>query len=167
MLSDRKIPKKITLVHRTGKFRASPHSVDALMNKVGKKEINLYLNSNAININDQGVLINSKESEYFLKADKIFMFFGLIMSKSNIEYFESLGETNGLFNVNTENFLTSIPGVYAVGDCNTYPGKLKLILSGFHETTLAVQSAYKSIKGETPEFEYTTTSTNLLEKLKR
>ena len=167
LLSDRKIPKKITLVHRTGKFRASPHSVDALMNKVGKNEINLYLNSNAININDQGVLINSKESEYFLKADKIFMFFGLIMSKANIKYFENLWGINGLINVNTENFQTSIPGVYAVGDCNAYPGKLKLILSGFHETTLAVQSAYKNIKGEVPEFQYTTTSTNLIDLLKR
>jgi len=167
LLNERQIPKKLTLVHRTGKFRAAPHSVDALMDKVSKNEISLYLNSNAISINDKGVLINQKESEYFLNADKIYMFFGLIMSKANIESFEALWGINGLINVNTENFQTCIPGVYAVGDCNTYPGKLKLILSGFHETTLAVQSAYKRIKGETPEFQYTTTSTNLIEMLKR
>lgn len=167
LLSDRKITKKITLVHRTGKFRAAPHSVSTLMGKVAKNEINLYLNSNAVSINDQGILINQKRYEYFLKADKIFMFFGLFMSKANIEYFETLWGINGLINVNTENFQTIKPGVYAVGDCNTYPGKLKLILSGFHETTLAVQSAYKLIKGETPEFQYTTTSTNLIEMLKR
>ena len=84
-----------------------------------------------------------------------------------IKYFENLWGINGLINVNTENFQTSIPSVYAVGDCNAYPGKLKLILSGFHETTLAVQSAYKNIKGEVPEFQYTTTSTNLIDLLKR
>ena len=53
------------------------------MDKVSKNEISLYLNSNAISINDKGVLINQKESEYFLNADKIYMFFGLIMSKAN------------------------------------------------------------------------------------
>ena len=57
--------------------------------------------------------------------------------------------------------------IFAVGDCNIYPGKLKLILSGFHETTLAVQEAYRRIHKSDPEFMYTTTSTALQEKLKK
>ena len=69
-------------------------------------------------------------------------------------------------NVNTENFQTSKDGIFAVGDINDYPGKLDLILSGFHETTLAVQKAYKRIyPGERVPFGYTTSNTKLQKKL--
>ena len=68
--------------------------------------------------------------------------------------------------VNTENFQTSKDGIFAVGDINTYPGKLNLILSGFHETTLAVQKAFTRINpGERVPFGYTTSSTSIHEKL--
>ena len=68
--------------------------------------------------------------------------------------------------VNTENFQTSKPGIFAIGDINDYPGKLDLILSGFHETTLAVQEAYKRIyPGERVPFGYTTSNSKLHKKL--
>ena len=69
--------------------------------------------------------------------------------------------------VNTENFETDKEGIFAVGDINTYPGKLDLILCGFHETTLAVQEAFKRINpGERVPFGYTTSNKGLQEKLK-
>ena len=106
-------------------------------------------------------------SEYFVKADKIFMIFGLLTDANLVQGLpEDIYNDNKRIQVDTEKFQSSTPGIFAVGDCNDYPGKLKLILSGFHETTLAVQEAYRRIHKSDPEFMYTTTSTALQEKLK-
>ena len=96
------------------------------------------------------------------------MFFGLLTNLDTIPGIpEDIYDSDKRIPVDTEKFQTSTPGIFAVGDCNVYPGKLKLILSGFHEATLAVQEAYKRIHKSDPEFMYTTTSTALQEKLKK
>jgi thioredoxin reductase (NADPH) len=98
-------------------------------------------------------------------ADELIFLFGLNKKLGPILDWElELNEKK--INVNTENFQTSKDGIFAVGDINDYPGKLDLILSGFHETTLAVQKAYKRIyPGERVPFGYTTSNTKLQKKL--
>ena len=100
-----------------------------------------------------------------LKTDYVLGFFGLIMQLGPILDWDI--DLNGKkIKVNTENYQTNKDGIFAVGDINDYPGKLDLILSGFHETTLAVQEAYKRIHpGERVPFGYTTSNSKLQEKL--
>ena len=99
------------------------------------------------------------------EADELLFLFGL--NKKLGPILEWNLDLNGKkISVNTENFQTSKNGIFAVGDINDYPGKLDLILSGFHETTLAVQEAYKRIyPGERVPFGYTTSNSKLQEKL--
>jgi thioredoxin reductase (NADPH) len=99
------------------------------------------------------------------EADELIFLFGLNKKLGPILEWEI--DLNGKkISVNTENYQTSKDGIFAVGDINDYPGKLDLILSGFHETTLAVQEAYKRINpGERVPFGYTTSNSKLQEKL--
>ena len=98
-------------------------------------------------------------------ADELIFLFGLNKKLGPILDW-NLDLNGKKINVNTENYQTSKKGIFAVGDINQYPGKLDLILSGFHETTLAVQEAYKRIHpGERVPFGYTTSNSKLQEKL--
>ena len=98
-------------------------------------------------------------------ADELIFLFGLNKKLGPILDW-NLDLNGKKINVNTENYQTSKKGIFAVGDINHYPGKLDLILSGFHETTLAVQEAYKRIHpGERVPFGYTTSNSKLQEKL--
>ena len=98
-------------------------------------------------------------------ADELIFLFGLNKKLGPILDW-NLDLNGKKINVNTENYQTSNKGIFAVGDINQYPGKLDLILSGFHETTLAVQEAYKRIHpGERVPFGYTTSNSKLQEKL--
>ncbi len=156
---------RLTLVHRSDKFKAVPANVDAVKNE---DNIRKFFGWKPEKINDKTVTINRKGERLVLKADKVFMFFGLLTNLDTIPGIpEDIYDLDKRIPVDTEKFQTSTPGIFAVGDCNVYPGKLKLILSGFHETTLAVQEAYKRIHKSDPEFMYTTTSTALQEKLKK
>jgi len=107
---------------------------------------------------------DTNEIEHY-EADELLFLFGL--NKKLGPILEWNLDLNGKkISVNTENFQTSVNGIFAVGDINDYPGKLDLILSGFHETTLAVQEAYKRIHpGERVPFGYTTSNSKLQEKL--
>jgi len=155
---------RITLVHRSEKFKASPLNVDAVK---ASDDIRKFFGWKPEKINGDEVTINRKGERMVLKADKIFMFFGLLTDANLVQGLpEDIYNDNKRIPVDTEKFQSSTPGIFAVGDCNDYPGKLKLILSGFHETTLAVQEAYRRIHKSDPEFMYTTTSTALQEKLK-
>jgi thioredoxin reductase (NADPH) len=92
-------------------------------------------------------------------------FFGLTMKLGPVAEW-GLNLNENLIAVDTEKFQTNVPGIFAVGDINTYPGKLKLILSGFHEAALMAQQAFRDIHpGERLLFQYTTSSTNLQKKL--
>ena len=156
---------RLTLVHRSDKFKAVPANVDAVKNE---DNIIKFFGWKPEKIDGKNVTINRKGERLVLKADKVFMFFGLLTDINTIPGIpQDIYDPDKRIPVDTEKFQTSTPGIFAVGDCNIYPGKLKLILSGFHETTLAVQEAYKRIHKSDPEFMYTTTSTALQEKLKK
>ena len=100
-----------------------------------------------------------------IACDAMLPFFGLTMKLGPIANF-GLHLHENLIPVDTEKFETSTPGIFAVGDINTYPGKLKLILSGFHETALMARQAFRYVHPEAKlKFEYTTSSSSLQEKL--
>tara|TARA_X000000368_G_C23052088_1_gene721920 strand:- start:1652 stop:2689 length:1038 start_codon:yes stop_codon:yes gene_type:complete len=166
-----KIAKSVTLVHRRDAFRGAKHTEELMRNLVKEKKIQLltpYLIDTIIgdkkvnSITLKNFETNDIES---FEADELLFLFGLNKKLGPILDWEiELNEKK--INVNTENFQTSKKGIFAVGDINNYPGKLDLILSGFHETTLAVQEAYKRIHpGERVPFGYTTSNSKLQEKL--
>jgi thioredoxin reductase (NADPH) len=100
-----------------------------------------------------------------LEADVLLPFFGLTMRLGPVANW-GLKLEDGLIAVDTEKFQSSEPGIFAIGDINTYPGKLKLILSGFHEAALMAQAAAKVVNPDKRiVFQYTTTSTSLHKKL--
>jgi len=119
-------------------------------------------------INGQLESINIKDANkeiINLECGNLLPFFGLTMKLGPIADW-GLNLEKNLIPVNTENFETSEPGIFSIGDINYYPGKLKLILSGFHEAALMTQKAYSYVfKGEKPRFQYTTSSSDLQGKL--
>ena len=163
--------KSLSLVHRRDAFRGAPHTEELMRELVAKKKINLLTPYVIEDIHgDKKVnkvsLKNFDTKEIIThNADELIFLFGLNKKLGPILDWElELNEKK--INVNTENFQTSKDGIFAVGDINDYPGKLDLILSGFHETTLAVQKAYKRIyPGERVPFGYTTSNTKLQKKL--
>ena len=142
--------KSVGLVHRSEFFRAHKDSVDKIYDLRDKRKIDLYTNSevialsgddslNSITIkNNDGNLINES-------LDCWLPLFGLSPKLGPIANWNLNIEKNAIEVDNTLDYQTNVPGIYAIGDINTYSGKLKLILCGFHEATLAVQSAYKKI----------------------
>ena len=166
-----KIAKSISLVHRRDAFRGAQHTEEIMRELVSSGKVNLltpYL-IDSIEGKDkvEGVKLKNFESNEIEShdADELIFLFGLNKKLGPLLDWEL--ELNGKkISVNTENFQTSKKGIFAVGDINNYPGKMDLILSGFHETTLAVQEAYKRINpGERVPFGYTTSNSKLQEKL--
>ena len=163
--------KTLSLVHRRDAFRGALHSEEQMRELVKSDEISLmtpYI-IEEIHGSDKvtGVSLknfDTKEIEKF-DADELIFLFGLNKKLGPILEWE-IDLDGKKITVNTENFQTSKDGIFAVGDINHYPGKLDLILSGFHETTLAVQKAYQRIHpGERVPFGYTTSNTKLQKKL--
>ena len=112
-----------------------------------------------------GVQIKGPDGEEHIACDTMLPFFGLTMKLGPVANW-GLNLDENLITVDTEKFQTSEPGIFAIGDINTYPGKLKLILSGFHEAALMAQVAFKIIHpDERLVFQYTTSSTKLQKKL--
>ena len=166
-----KVAKLVTLVHRRDAFRGAQHTEEQMRALVEKGKVNLltpYL-INSIEGNDmvESVTLKNFESNEIedYEADELLFLFGLNKKLGPILDWDI--DLNGKkIKVNTENYQTNKDGIFAVGDINDYPGKLDLILSGFHETTLAVQEAYKRIyPGERVPFGYTTSNSKLQEKL--
>ena len=163
--------KSLSLVHRRDAFRGAQHTEEQMRELVSAGKVKLltpYL-INSIGGSDKvtGVSLknfDTNEIEHY-EADELLFLFGL--NKKLGPILEWNIDLNGKkISVNTENFQTSVEGIFAVGDINDYPGKLDLILSGFHETTLAVQEAYKRLyPGERVPFGYTTSNSKLQEKL--
>ena len=167
-----KTAKKVYLVHRRDEFRGAKHTETQMRElvKSGKIELKIPYVIKSINGDEKfnGVDLmhfESKEIES-INCDEALFFFGLNKQLGPILDWEVELEEKKI-SVNTENFQTNKEGIFAVGDINTYPGKLDLILCGFHETTLAVQEAFKRIRpGERVPFGYTTSNKGLQEKLK-
>ena len=164
------IAERVTLVHRRDSFRAAPHSVNAMRALVAEGKMDFVLGqATALNgadgqLSSVGVRLESGGS-VDLACDDALAFFGLTMKLGPVAEW-GLNLNENLIPVDTEKFETSAPGIFAVGDINTYPGKLKLILSGFHEAALAAQKAGRIVfPDKKVVFQYTTSSTSLQRKL--
>jgi thioredoxin reductase (NADPH) len=164
------VARSLTLVHRRDAFRAAPHSVSAMQDLVKEGKISFKLGQvTAVEGADgqlsKAILKGNDGSEEKLPCERLMPFFGLTMKLGPVaEWGLQLNEN--LIPVDTEKFETSHAGIFAVGDINHCPGKLKLILSGFHEGALASQKAHRYIYPEKKLlFQYTTSSTNLQKKL--
>ena len=164
------VAKRITLVHRRDDFRAAPHSVNAMRDLVAKGAMDLRIGQVASIAGDGGELARAtiKANDGALteiECERMMPFFGLTMKLGPIAQW-GLSLNENLVPVDTEKFETSTPGIFAVGDINHYPGKLKLILSGFHEVALAAQKIHRYVFPDKKLlFQYTTSSTNLQKKL--
>lgn len=157
--------KSLTLVHRRDEFRAAPHSVEKMRALVAAGQMKLAIGSLTEIHGTEGQVEKVVVADAALECDALLAFYGLTMKPGPVAGF-GLEMKDGLIAVNTENFETSLPGVFAIGDINGYPGKLKLILSGFHEAALMAQKAFRYVHPARKwRFEYTTSSTNLQGKL--
>lgn len=155
----------VTLVHRRDDFRAAPHSVSAMRDLVAKGKIKLLIGNLTDIQGDNGQIAAATVSNENIPCDALLAFYGLTMKPGPLASF-GIEMKGDLVPVNTENFETNVPGIFAIGDINWYPGKLKLILSGFHEAALMAQKAFQYVHpGRKWRFEYTTSSTNLQQKL--
>jgi thioredoxin reductase (NADPH) len=164
------IAKSMTLLHRRDDFRAAPDSVKKMRELVAAGKMDLKIGQVTGLKGEAGLLSaatikGSDGVEFDVATNTMLPFFGLTMKLGPVADW-GLNLNENLVPVDTEKFETSVPGIFAVGDINTYPGKLKLILSGFHEAALMAQQAFRYINpGERLMFQYTTSSTNLQKKL--
>ncbi len=148
-LIDKKIAASVTLVHRSQSFRGHLESVQRVMDLATEGKLNLLLDAEVIGLSGDSklnaVTINTKtDGDVIKNTDHFIPLFGLTPKLGPIANWGLEIEKNAI-KVNTFDYSTNIPGIYAIGDVNVYPGKLKLILCGFHEATLMVQSAFKRI----------------------
>ena len=159
----------VTLMHRRKEFRAAPDSVSKMLELEKDKKINFLLGQ-IENIEDLknekiNVIVKNKEENRNFEVDYLLPFFGLKMELGPIANW-GLNLDENLIKVDTEKFETSVPSIFAIGDINTYPGKLKLILSGFHEAALMAQQCFKYCYPDKKNvFRYTTSSKELHKKL--
>ena len=161
---------KVNLIHRRDEFRSAQLTVDKMNELVKKGKINLFTKYQLKNVkgsnNIESIDIEHENKEVKnLKNDLVLGFFGLIMQLGPIANW-GLNLNNKTINVDTEKFETNQKGIYAVGDICNYPGKLKLILSGFHEGALAARACFKLARpNEKYRFEFTTSSKNIKNRL--
>jgi len=164
------VASRVTLVHRRDAFRAAPHSVNAMRALVKSGDMDFVLGQVTALKGADGQLsaltIRRETGEvYDHETDDLLPFFGLTMKLGPIAGW-GLNLHENLIPVDTAAFETSAPGIFAVGDINTYAGKLKLILCGFHEAALAAQKAHHYVYPDKKlTFQYTTSSTSLQRKL--
>ncbi|HET8885357.1 MAG TPA: NAD(P)/FAD-dependent oxidoreductase [Salinimicrobium sp.] len=144
------VASEVSLVHRRNEFRGALDSVEKVseLSKIGK--INLITEAEVVGLNGsnqlESVLIKKKNSEEEIKETDYFLpLFGLSPKLGPIADWGLEIEKNAIKVDNSYDYQTNIPGIYAIGDVNTYPGKLKLILCGFHEAAIMCQSAYQRI----------------------
>jgi thioredoxin reductase (NADPH) len=165
------IAKRVTLLHRRDVFRAAPHSVEKMRALVANGDMDLAFGQvTALEGSDgrlSGALVRDDAgSTRTIPVDTMLPFFGLTMKLGPVSDWNLDLHDGQLVNVSTETFETSQPGIFAIGDINWYPGKLKLILSGFHEGALMAQKAHRYIYPDRRlTFQYTTSSSSLQKKL--
>tara|TARA_Y100000590_G_scaffold269379_1_gene302504 strand:+ start:908 stop:1393 length:486 start_codon:yes stop_codon:yes gene_type:complete len=158
------------LIHRRDEFRGAQATVDKMKDLVKNGKINLFTKYQLNNVNgndkleDIDIKHDNKEVKN-LKTDYVLGFFGLIMQLGPIANW-GLNIDKKTITVDTEKFETNQKGIYAVGDICNYPGKLKLILSGFHEGALAARACFKLARpNEKYRFEFTTSSKSIKDRL--
>jgi len=164
------LAKRITLLHRRDDFRAAPHSVEQMRKLVADGKMDLKIGQVTALEGENGALRGAQikgadNAMSSISCDTILPFFGLTMKIGPVAEWGVKLENN-LIPVDTEAFETNVPGLFAIGDINTYPGKLKLILSGFHEGALMAQKASRYVfPDKRVVFQYTTSSSSLQKKL--
>jgi thioredoxin reductase (NADPH) len=165
------IASHLTLLHRRSEFRAAPDSVNKMMALEGEGKIDLVLGQVTSLVGGDGqvqkAIVKTNEGSTFeIACDALLPFFGLTMKLGPVANWGFELKNNELIPVETASFETSMPGIFAIGDINWYPGKLKLILSGFHEAALMAQKAHRYVYPEKRlVFQYTTSSSSLQKKL--
>ena len=161
---------KINLIHRREEFRGAPHTLSEIkkLEKDGKITLKTPCQLDSIegDTNIKSITLKFDDGKIEkIKTDIVLSFFGLIMKLGPITEW-GLSMNKKTIEVNSENFQTNKKGIFAVGDICTYPGKLKLILSGFHEVALASVECFKRARpNEKYRFEFTTSSKNIQERL--
>ena len=164
------LANSLSLVHRRPEFRAAPDSVNKMHALVDNRKMDFYVGDiqelHGENGQLEKVIIQKRGEEPFaVPCNTLLAFYGLTMKLGPIANF-GLNLHENLIPVDTEKFETSEPGIFAIGDINSYPGKLKLILSGFHEAALMSQQAFRYIYPDRKlRFQYTTSSSDLQQKL--
>ena len=164
------IAKRVTLMHRRDDFRAAPHSVEQMRSLVASGAMDLKIGQVTGLEGEGGALSaaicrDAQDAEFRVECDTMLPFFGLTMKLGPIASW-GLNLNENLIPADTEKFETSTPGIFAIGDINTYAGKLKLILSGFHEAALAAHRAHRYVYPDKRlTFQYTTSSSSLQKKL--
>jgi thioredoxin reductase (NADPH) len=165
------LAKHLTLLHRRSEFRAAPDSVNKMMALAGEGKIDFVLGQVTSLAGTDGqishaVVKTNDGSTFDIACDVVLPFFGLTMKLGPVANWGFELKNNELIPVDTASFETSVPGIFAIGDINWYPGKLKLILSGFHEAALMAQKAHRYVHPDKRlVFQYTTSSTSLQKKL--
>lgn len=155
------VASEVTLIHRRNVFRGALDSVEKVNKLAEENKVKLITQAQAIAVEGQRhlerVIVKSKDlGEVAMDVDYFIPLFGLTPKLGPISDW-GLSITRSAIDVNTFDYSTDTPGIFAIGDINTYPGKLKLILCGFHEATLMVQSAFKYIYPDQKlSFKYTT-----------
>lgn len=146
------VASEVTLVHRRNEFRGALDSVEKVQELKNQGKINLITPAEVISLKGEESLEavyvrknNNPKEDIRVEVDKFIPLFGLSPKLGPIGDWGLEIEKNAIKVDNTLDYQTNIPGIYAIGDVNTYPGKLKLILCGFHEATLMCQSAYQRI----------------------
>lgn len=158
-LSD--VAKEVTLVHRSDNFRGAPDSAEKVFNLAQTGKINLLLSHNLQSLNGNGhlesvLMTNKSKEEIVVQTDHFIPLYGLSPKLGPIADW-GLNIDKNAIEVDTFDYSTNVERIYAIGDINTYPGKLKLILCGYHEAALMVQSAFKYVYPEQKlSFKYTT-----------
>ncbi len=163
------LAKSLTLLHRRDDFRAAPDSVKKMRELVAAGKMQFKLGQVTGLTGENGVLASARvkgnEGPFDIATNAMLPFFGLTMKLGPVAEW-GLNLHENLIPVDTAKFESSVPGIFAIGDINSYPGKLKLILSGFHEAALMAQEAFHHIHpGERLLFQYTTSSSSLQKKL--
>jgi thioredoxin reductase (NADPH) len=165
------IAKRVTLLHRRDAFRAAPDSVNKMRTLVASGAMDFMLGQVTTLEGEGGTLRAAMArgddgSSFSIACDAMLPFFGLTMRLGPVANWGIALNDNDLIPVDTAAFETNVPGIFAVGDINSYPGKLKLILSGFHEAALMAQKAFHYVYPDKKlTFQYTTTSTSIHKKL--
>jgi thioredoxin reductase (NADPH) len=155
------VAKKVTLVHRGETFRGAPDSAEKVFHLAQEGKINLILKSNVTKIDGDDrlkevTIVGADNNATTISADYLIPLFGLSPKLGPIADW-GLNVEKSAIQVNTFDYSTNIEGIFAIGDINTYPGKLKLILCGFHEAALMCQSAFKYVyPNQHLSFKYTT-----------
>ena len=162
----------VTLIHRREEFRGAPHTLNEIrrLEKEGKLKIKTTFQLSSIEGDEsiKSIIIkNDDGKKHKIETDYILGFFGLIMQLGPIADW-GLNMNRKTINVNTENFQTNKKGIFAIGDICSYPGKERLILSGFHEAALASVECFKRARpNEKYRFQFTTSSKEIQDRLGR